>query len=91
MIRYGAVVDGLEPMEEYKFAVILSNAAGPSHRSRSSEAVSAPFSNVLYIIYLLKFLMCYISCVCCSFQCVIYHISAVISNVIYMIYLIYHT
>lgn len=25
---YGAVVDGLEPMEVYKFAVILTNAAG---------------------------------------------------------------
>jgi hypothetical protein len=35
---YGAIVDGLEPMEEYKFAVILTNSAGPSHRSRSSEA-----------------------------------------------------
>jgi hypothetical protein len=30
-----AVVDNLEPMEQYKFAVILTNSAGASHRSRS--------------------------------------------------------
>jgi hypothetical protein len=41
---YGALVDGLDPMEEYKFAVILTNSAGASHRSRSSKAIMTTFS-----------------------------------------------
>ena len=43
------MVDGLDPMEEYKFAVILTNAAGPSHRSRSSEEIMTSFSATLEV------------------------------------------
>jgi hypothetical protein len=49
---YGALVDQLEPMESYKFAVILTNSAGASHRSRSSGAIRTSFSARLELLVL---------------------------------------
>lgn len=49
---YGAIVDGLDPMEAYKFAVILSNSAGNSHRSRSSPSITTSFSARLELLLL---------------------------------------
>jgi len=41
---YVAKVDGLSPQSAYKFAVILTNEIGPSHRSRSSEEMKTGLS-----------------------------------------------
>jgi len=40
MHGYAATVDGLDAEKAYKFAVILTNEVGPSHRSRSSLAMA---------------------------------------------------
>ena len=39
-------------MESYKFAVILTNSAGASHRSRSSGAIRTSFSARLELLVL---------------------------------------
>uniref|UniRef100_A0A6T8P5J7 Fibronectin type-III domain-containing protein n=1 Tax=Hemiselmis andersenii TaxID=464988 RepID=A0A6T8P5J7_HEMAN len=49
---YGCVVTGLDAMERYKFAVIVTNSAGPSHRSRSGEAIGTSFSAKLELVLL---------------------------------------